>query len=197
MRQLVPEEDASPIVAFRGFARDISIGSVPCDRRAITLLGWAVSSGSREPEAQHVAALDVACLLGMQPLTVAIGVEHALGQRSGLAAEDAIRMEHVAVAEMREHRRRVEELDILADAAATAPLPGATGVGNEPKAEYAHGIEGLVHLDGDVGAVHHGRHALEAVFAIAAAITGERYVVHDERSAGAIVDSADVGVRPV
>ena len=72
MGRLIREEDALPIVAFRGFARDISISNVPCDRRAITPLGWAVSSGSREPKAQHVTALNVACLLGMQPLGVAI-----------------------------------------------------------------------------------------------------------------------------
>ena len=67
----------------------------------------------------------------MQSLAIALWIEDALRQRTGLAAEDAVGLEHVPVAEVGEGCRRIEQLDILADAAAAAPLTGAACVGNE------------------------------------------------------------------
>src|SRR5262245_41381836 len=128
----------------------------------------------------------------MQTLAIALWVENAFCQCSRLAAEDAIGLKHVTIAQMREGSRRVQELDVLANAAAAAPAAGSAGVGNEAEMVEAYGIEGLVHLDWNVGAVHDRGHTLKAILAVAPAVTRQRHVVHDERAAGAIVNAADV-----
>ena len=60
------------IVALRGLARDMAVGNIVGDRLAVAFLGWAIAAGAGQAEAQHVAQLDLARLLGMQPIAVAL-----------------------------------------------------------------------------------------------------------------------------
>src|SRR5262245_50814163 len=108
----------------------------------------------------------------MQPLAVALRIENAFGKRARLATEDAIGLKDVPVAEMREHSRGVQKLDVFADAAAAAPTSGATGVRNEAELANVDRIDGRVELDGYVVAVHHRRHAFKTVLAVAPAVAG-------------------------
>src|SRR5690349_3500244 len=133
----------------------------------------------------------------MQSLAIALWVEDAFCQCSRLAAKNAVGLKHVTIAQMREGSRRVQELDVLANATAAAPPSGSAGVGNEAEMADAYGIEGLMHLDRNVGAVHDRGHALKAILAVASAVTRQRHVVHDEGAAGAIVNAADVRVGPM
>src|SRR5215510_697132 len=133
----------------------------------------------------------------MQSLAIALGIEQAFGPRAGLTPEDAVGLKGVPIAQMREHRARVQQLDVLANTAAAAPAAGTACIRDKAEMANTHGIEGLVDRNGDDGAVHHGRHALENVLAVAPAIAGQGHVVHYECLAGAIVNAADVRVRLV
>jgi hypothetical protein len=43
-----------------------------------------MAAGPRQARTQDIAAADLARLLGMQPLAIALGIEDALGERAGL-----------------------------------------------------------------------------------------------------------------
>src|SRR5215467_4981983 len=112
----------SAIFPRRPLRRDVAICNILRDRGGIALFRRAVAAGAGKAEAQHVAALDGAGFLRLQRLGIAVRIEDALRLGARPAAEDAVGRKHVAVAEMGEHRGRIQKLDVLADAAAPAPL---------------------------------------------------------------------------
>src|SRR5262245_64111598 len=96
------------VVPHGRFLRHVTFVHIATDRSRVALRGGTIAAGARQAKAQDVAALDLARLLGMQSLAIALGIEDALGERARPPTEDAIRLEDVAVAQMRERGGRVQ-----------------------------------------------------------------------------------------
>src|SRR5262245_15670190 len=96
------------IVPHCRFLRYVTFGHIAADGSRVALRRGSIAPGPRQAKAQDVPALDLPRLLGMQPLAIALGIEDALGERARPPTEDAIRLEDVAVAQMRERGGRVQ-----------------------------------------------------------------------------------------
>ena len=105
-----------------GVSRHVAVQDVLDDRAPVALRRISVAAGARKTEADDVAPLELADLLGGQGLRIALGVEHGLPEPAGGAAEEAIGLEDVPIAKQGHDRVVVSKLDILAHAQ-TAPMP--------------------------------------------------------------------------
>src|SRR2546425_3930508 len=185
------------VLLARGLDRDVVVEHVLQHRFRIALERIAVAAGARLLERDDIGVRELARLLPVHDLLARPRVDDRAREGAGLAAEEPVGREPLALGEIRQLALVGQEAQVAPDAAAAAEPAGPRRVADELEALDDERLVRLLRLDRDVGRVERVRHRLAAVLRGARARPRQHELVRHEAARARAVPAAERRVGEV
>ena len=102
------------VAGARSLDTHIAVSDVFCHCSGLAFRDWTIAATPVKPEAQHIATLQGDHCLGREPTSLAIWIQHSLGDSTGPAPEQAVRLALVSVTQESHYRSTGSQFYILA-----------------------------------------------------------------------------------